>query len=899
MREINSLFSLNRGVIDRRGLARLDVKRLAMAAEVQTNMMPRVLGSMSLRPGLGYLGGIYGNNACRMLKFIFSTADTALLEMTDSTMRVWIDDELVTRPTVTATVTNGTFPTDLSGWTDNDEAGATSAWVSPGYMELVGTGSSFAIRDQAVALTNLYVEHALRIVVARGPVMLRVGSTSGGDEYVRETSLGTGTHSIAFTPSTLTFYIRFKSRVARKVWVQQCTVESAGVMTLPTPYAEADLGNLRIDQSGDTVFVACSGYQQRRIERRGTRPGARSWSVALFQSDDGPFQIDNTTPTTITPSALTGNVTLTASSPIFRSGHVGALYSLTSVGQQTTATTATSGVATPSIRITGIGSARDFNTVISGDASASTVDIQRSYDNATWSNTGTSYTTDGTRTENDGLDNQIVYYRLILTTRVAPDSVTMTLSTGSGSVRGIVRVTDYTSSTSVGAEVLTDLGGTSGTTTWQEGQWSSVNGWPTAVKLHEGRLWWAGQNGIQGSVSDAYDSNDETVVGDSGPINRTIGSGPVDTITWLLSLKGLLVGAQGAEYTARASSLDEILTPTNFNLKTSSTQGSGVTDGIKLDQSGYFVNRSGCKVFELSFDLRAYDYFANDLTTLQPEIGLPGIVRMDAQRLPDTRVHCVRSDGKVALCVLNKVEEVTAWILVETDGVIEDVVTLPAANGALDDQCYYVVARTIGGSTVRYLEKMAQEIDCRGDQDLCYLADSYVSYSGALTATVSAPHLAGEQVVVWADGQDVGTNDSAATWTQRYTLDATGSATLSTPVSSYVVGLPYSGQFKSAKLGALGAGSPLNQQKNINHLGLLLADTHPRGLRFGADFSNLDDMPLIEEGRLIGTATETDYDQNLIEFPGTWTTDARVCLQFEAPRPCTVLAVTYDMQRYS
>jgi hypothetical protein len=30
----------------------------------------------------------------------------------------------------------------------------------------------------------------LRIVIARGPVYLRVGSTSGGDEYVSETALG-------------------------------------------------------------------------------------------------------------------------------------------------------------------------------------------------------------------------------------------------------------------------------------------------------------------------------------------------------------------------------------------------------------------------------------------------------------------------------------------------------------------------------------------------------------------------------------------------------------------------------------------------------------------------------------------------------------------------------------
>ncbi|WP_196300918.1 hypothetical protein, partial [Streptococcus pneumoniae] len=75
-------------------------------------------------------------------------------------MRVWVDDALVTRPSVSTAVANGDFTTNLTSWTDNDEAGATSQWVSPGYMELVGTGTNAAIRDQQVTVAgaNLGVE---------------------------------------------------------------------------------------------------------------------------------------------------------------------------------------------------------------------------------------------------------------------------------------------------------------------------------------------------------------------------------------------------------------------------------------------------------------------------------------------------------------------------------------------------------------------------------------------------------------------------------------------------------------------------------------------------------------------------------------------------------------------
>ncbi len=887
------------------GLARADVKRLAMAAETQTNWMPRVLGCMGLRAGLGYIGSTASNAAGRLLRFVFATTDTALLELTDSLMRVWINDALLTRPTVTTAITNGTFPTNLTGWTDNDDAGATSAWVAPNYMELVGTGTARAIRDQAVACFNTGTEHGIRIVVARGPVKLRIGSSLGDDDYVSETTLYTGTHSLSIVP-TGTFYIRFFSSLARKTWVSQCTIESAGVVTIPTPWTASSLGNVRYDQSGDVVFVACAGLQQRRIERRGTRPNARGFSVVLYQSNDGPFQIQNTSTTTMTPSAITGNITVTASVPKFKSTHVGGLFALTSTGQQVTATGAANGVMTAAIRVTGIGAERTFSIIISGDATASTVDLQRSYDNLTWANVGSPYswTTDTTTSYTDGLDNQIVYYRLILTTRIAPDSVTMTLTIGSGSVRGVVRVTEFTSSTVVNAEVLADLGGTTATTTWEEGQWSDKMGWPTSVQIHEGRMWWAGKNGVQGSISDTYDGFDPTYVGDAGPINRTVGSGPVDTINWLLSLKGLLMGAQGAEYSIRASSLDEPLTPTNFNLKIPSTQGSSVCGALKVDQYGYFVNRSGVKVFELSFDFKAYDFNSQDLMELAPEIGMPGIVRVDVQRLPDTRIHCVRSDGAVVVAVVNRSEDVLAWIPITTDGVVEDVCVLPAVSGALDDQVYYIIKRIINGSTVRYLEKWAQEIDCRGGT-LNKQADSYVTYSGTASTTITGlTHLEGKDVVVWADGADVGTDDSTLPWTQRYTVSG-GQITLSTAASNVVVGLGYTAQFKSAKLGTAGQVSPLNQQKRTVHLGLVLANMHPRGLRYGPYFDGqftdyyMDDMPLIEDGTEVGTDMADDYDQNMVEFPGTWTTDARLCLQAQAPRPCTVLAVTTDMKRYS
>lgn len=896
-RQTLAYFVMNRGLVSRLSLGRADLKRMAVAADVFMNYMPRVLGSMMLRPGLGFLGDTKDDAAARYLPFVFSVDQKALLEFTDMVLRVWIDDALVTRPSVTTAVSNGDFTTDLSGWTDNDESGATSAWESPGYMRLTGNGSAAAIRDQTVSVTgaNLGVEHALNITIEHGPVTFSAGTSAGNGDYIAETTLATGTHSLAFTPST-DVYIRFSSRLARSVYVDSCNIASAGVMELTSPYPAAALGTIRSDQSGDVVFLANVGYQQRKIERRATR----SWSIVTYLPEDGPFRTQNVGPTTLTPSALTGNGTLTASVATFKTTHVGALFAVTSTGQTVTKNMTALNDATAAAEVTGVGSDRTITIILSGFPAGRTVILQRSFDNAAWAAvSGKSWTADTTEAYADGLDNQIVYYRLICTVAGAAGTTQATLSIPTGSIRGVCRVTAYTSPTVVDMEVLSDFGGASASSVWEEGKWSDYRGWPTGVALYEGRLVWAGKDSANLSVSDGFESFDPETTGDSGPIDRSIGSGPVDTINWILPLQRLILGGQMAEFSCRSTSFDEPLTPTNFNIKKASTQGSASVPGVQVDQQGIYVQRGGTRVYALEFDGQSYDYNSNHLSAIYPTIGKPGIVRIAAQRQPDTRVHFIRSDGTVAILVFDKTEQVICWLEFETDGLVEDAVVLPSDDGEQEDHVYYVVKRTINGATKRYLERWATEDECRGLEDdnvtvtpLCMLGDSYITYTANTSTTPAAAHLEGEQVVVWADGADIGHD---ADDNLIYTV--TGgvlSPALPQVYTHVMIGLPYTAQWRSGKLVQLAnqLGTAIKEQKNINNLGLILADTHRKGIKFGPDFDNLDDLPSVESGAPVGANhIHPELDDNFMPFPGTWTVDQRICLQSIAPRPATALAI--------
>lgn len=899
MRESIALFSFARGIVSPLALARIDQKRVALAAETMTNWIPRVLGPMSLRPGWQYLFSTASNAAARYLPFIFSTTDTALLEFTNGAMRVVINDVLLTRPAVSSAVANGNFDTNLTSWTDSDEAGATSAWVTGGYMGLTGTGTSAAIRDQQVTVAggDQNVEHALRIVIQRGPVVLRVGSSQGDDSYINETTLNTGTHSLAFTP-TGNFWIRFLSRLERQTLVNSCNVEGSGVVSITSPYLAADLANIRFDQSGDVIFVACPTYQQRRIERRATR----SWSIALYLADDGPFMVENTDDSlTLTASAITGNITLTASRALFRSTQVGGIWRITSVGQTVTKSITAQNQFSDAIRITGVGTDRTFTITLTNTWTA-TVTLQRSFASSTgpWADvSGGVWTSNVVYAAAEGYDNQEVWYRIgVKTGDFTSGQVDAQLFIPTGSIAGVARLTAFSSATSVSAEVLSPLGGTTSTEVWSEGKWSDYRGWPTAVRLHEGRLWWFGKNGVLGSISDVFDGFDPDYEGDAAPINRTIGSGPVDTINWGLSLQRLLVGAQGAEHSIRSSSLDEPLTPTNFKITPASTQGSAAVDPARVDHRGVYVARSGIKLYELALDGSTYEYTSNDLTSLCPELGSPGIVRLAVQRQPDTRIHAVRSDGTVMLGVYDKAEEVMAWLNLETDGDVEDVVVLPGANASTEDKVYYVVNRTINSATVRYLEKWAKDTECRGGTTNKQ-ADAFVTFANAPASTTISglTHLVGESVVVWQDGTCP--EDSSTLLPKTFTVSAGGAITVDTAATTGIVGLPYTGQWKSAKLGLQPsiAQTVLTKEKRLSALGLLLAWTHAKGLRYGPDFDHLNDLPGIEDGTAVSANTvHTTYDESPFIFPGTWTTDNRLCLDAHAPRPCTVLAAVVDLK---
>jgi hypothetical protein len=536
-----------------------------------------------------------------------------------------------------------------------------------------------------------------------------------------------------------------------------------------------------------------------------------------------------------------------------------------------------------------VDSQRQFQIAISG-VWVATVTLQYSVGApGSWVDVD-SWTGNTTTSKDDGLDNEIIYYRIgVKAGNYTSGTANVQLSFGAGSITGIVRITGYTNGTTVSAQVLTDLGGTTGSADWSESRWSDYRGWPSANTLHEGRLWWLGKDKIDGSVSDGYEDFDDEVVGDAGPILRSIGEGPVDSINWAVSLGRMVIGTasnsgniQAARVesesvlVARSSSFDEPLTPTNFNLKNAATRA-------------VFADPSLVRLMECGFDLNINDYNTTDLSILTPDLNEAGISRIVVQRRPDFRVHCIRADGTVGVLVRDPVENVLCWQEVETTGAVEGAVVLPHAG---EDLVYYYVRRTIDGATVRYREKWAMESECIGGT-LNKQADAFGLFTSAIaTSTITgADHLEGESVVVWADGRDLGT----------FTVSGGEIDLGDDSVTSAIYGLSYVGLWKSTRRAfAARGGSPMNRDKRITKLGLILQNTHCHGIQFGTDEDHLDNLPRDigrdSSGELDSDAVLEEEELDMTGLNSEWTKDARFVLKATAPRPARVLCATVEMR---
>ncbi len=352
----------------------------------------------------------------------------------------------------------------------------------------------------------------------------------------------------------------------------------------------------------------------------------------------------------------------------------------------------------------------------------------------------------------------------------------------------------------------------------------------------------------------------------------------------MLDLKGLVVLTDGGGWMVKPPE-GRALAPNEIQADQQSYVGAYAdVKPCVLGGSIVYVEARGRLPHELHFDQLAQGLAGKDLTVFAGHLfeGFK-LVAMDYALSPLSILWAVRSDGVLIGLTYIPDQDVWGWHRHDTAlGGWEDVIVVPEADG---DAVYLKGARTVNGTPVRFIERMASRTILNWDVD-CFSVDAGLSYSGAPVSAVSGlDHLDGEVVAVVADGVVVYDGDPDGDAAADYTV-AGGSITLPAAAANIHIGLACPAyELETLDLDVQGT-NVADKRKRVAALTALL-DGSARSFSAGPDADNL--VPF----------TPASYDPDDKAFTGkveidlvsTFGDNGRVFLRHSAPLPLTVLAL--------
>ncbi len=218
-----------------------------------------------------------------------------------------------------------------------------------------------------------------------------------------------------------------------------------------------------------------------------------------------------------------------------------------------------------------------------------------------------------------------------------------------------------------------------------------------------------------------------------------IASSLVNEIRHMLEVMETFILTAGVEWVALGGT-DGALTPGSPGLKPKSFYGSSRVPPVIIGDNILFIQALGSLVRDLNYDATAKGYSGRDLSVFAPHLFVgKTIEHWDYMQSPDSIVLAQQDDGSMIGLTYLPEHEVWGWFRYDTDGLYEDFVSVPEGG---EHAGYYLVNRTINGTTKRYLERFASRTITDIEVDAIFM-DSYLTYDGRNTNGSKALTLSG------------------------------------------------------------------------------------------------------------------------------------------------------------
>lgn len=702
--------SFNAGELSEYMAGRTDINKYHNGCSKLINATVLPHGGVVKRSGTKYIAK--APNKCKLFPFEFSVDDALVLEFSELLIRFYKDGDRVYESDIEIASTTEDDPVLVT--TDAAHGLADNEWIM---IEDVDTATSLNDKIYQITVTG-----------AGGVTKFTLQDTEGND--IDGTGIGVG----------------------------GALGSCKRVYQIASPYTSAQAFQIHVTQSADVMYIAHEDVHPKKL----SRVGATDWTIVDVPFTGGPFLDENITAAYLMGFARTGGTvrdgyyfpadatgTLTATG-----GHTPFLGTANDVGTLWLIkhTRPDNILSTPD---------NDANTTPTGDgirikgdyvfecykfAADEKVKLWRKEGNGSWQEHRTfSAATAFSSTE----DEDDVFYTFTRNKVGDGETTENTLTAKNQINRGVVEVTAH-SSTAVATvkvidAVLSNNSDDNAVTTsmWAEGSWGLYRGYPRTVTFFEDRLWWASSTNnpdtLWSSKTSQYENMEYTNLGvDDDAIIAPLKDNEVSQIQWMMARQIMAVGAANKEYRFGAANQNDPVTPSDRKAILQTSFGSDDIQPVILNNAIFFLQRHGKKLRAMKFDAITENFIADDATLLAYGIFDSAPTCMAVQRIPDSIIWIVRTDGVLLSFTYEPDEEVAGWARhitqnstdVETPvGFYESVAVI---HGSVEDEVWVSIRREIDSVTVRYVERFATRFFDQIDEAM--MLDSAVVVSSTYDA---------------------------------------------------------------------------------------------------------------------------------------------------------------------
>lgn len=684
--------ALSAGEISPSLYGRVDLQTWAKALTTCKNFFVRATGGASNRAGLEFVYALDPTSLATLIPFVFSTSQSYMLVFQNLTAKVYSNGAYVNN-VATVAITNVV------------NIGSVGAFIQVTTATPHGVLAGDPVTVSGVLGT-------LNFALVNGS--WTVSSVIGANDFV-------------FT------YMPFFTGIGTLL-NPAAVYSSGGAVSAPfkivTPYLSASLANLRYTQSADVVTIV----NQLNTPYEFVRIASASFTFgAITNFSGGPFLDDNVTATTVSASAATGAVTLTASTAIFLASHIGSLFRLalqdyTLIPPWEPSKFIAAGAVNPN------GLLRTSNGkvyIASGNGVAPAA--------GTYTGTVAPSHESGVKADGDGnlLNGVANTHAGVTWLFLHPGFGTATITAiGGGGLTATATVIDYM-----------PVVGPAVSTIWAFGAWSANQGYPALVTYFADRLTFANtparpQTEWASKTGDYHNFARSSPLVANDSIRQQLNARQVNAIVDLIPMDQLIAMTSSSSWAS--PNRGETWSPLTIGYYPQSFDGAMFLRAILTGDSALFAQAGGTKVRDLSFTQEGGKFTGDELTVLARHLfdSSHTIVDWDYAKEPFGIAWIVRSDGALIGLTYLKEQQVIAWHRHDTDGFFERVCVIPENNV---DTPYFVVRRVVNGATVRYLERMS--VRDRADILDAFFVDAGLTYDGrnttATTVTITGASFAG------------------------------------------------------------------------------------------------------------------------------------------------------------